>query len=284
VKPIKMFGLAVLTALMAMAFVGAGSAMAESTELCAGDPGTGETATCPPGEAVLSFHKVSVGKAQLLASPEVQCNVLFESTKVGAAGAPQVIEGHFTYTNCGCTVKEKSGTTAKINVLREGHETASVTGEAEIIVACFGIECTYKGTGLKGTGKGPLLSTEANGEINLLEQEVTGKGAFCPSKGKLDIKATSLAAAYVGKGGALHYCVEYLKASTGYYLNDTCTTLDPGRSGQFMLVIGPAGLAVNDHVCADIISKTGLYKDSACTSDDAANKSLYEMGLVKTIQ
>jgi hypothetical protein len=236
VKPIKMFGLAALAALMAMAFVGASSAMAESTALCTADPGTGASPVCPAGKGTTSVHETSVGKAKLLASPEVQCNVLFESTKVGAKGAPQVLEGHFTYTNCGCTVKEKAGTTAKINILREGHETASVTGEAEIIVTCFGIECTYKGTGLKGTAKGPLLSTEANGEVNLSEQEVTGKGAFCPSKGKLDIKTTPLAAAYIAS--SLMLCVA---SATGLFKssgsgNGECTEQLAGLTGAFELV------------------------------------------------
>jgi hypothetical protein len=190
-KSIKMVSIAALV-LMAMAFGGASSVMAESTQLCSSDPGAG---SC--GSAVTSVHGVSVGKIKLLASPEVQCDALFSSTSVGALGAPQVIEGHFTFTNCGCTVKEKAGTTAKINVLKEGHETASVTGEAEIIVTCFGIECTYKGTGLKATAKGPLLSTEANGEVNLSEQEVSGKGTFCPSHAKIDAKGTPLAATYI---------------------------------------------------------------------------------------
>jgi hypothetical protein len=198
VKPIKMFGLAVLAALMAMAFVGAGSAMAETTALCTEDLGTEFSQTCGSA-AVTSVHETSVGKAKLLASPEVQCDVLFSSTAVGAEGSPQTIEGHFSYTNCGCTVKEVAGTTAKIEVLKEGHETAKVTGEAEINVNCFGISCTYNGEGLKGTAKGPLLSTQTNGEVTLSEQEVTGSGFFCPSKGKLDITTTALSATYIAK-------------------------------------------------------------------------------------
>jgi hypothetical protein len=198
-KPIKMFGLVAVAALVAMAFIGTGLAMAEETQLCSVDAGTGSPAGCTAGEAITSIHEVSVGKAKLLASPEIQCNVLFESTSVGALGAPQVIEGHFTYTNCGCAIKEEAGTTARIEVLKEGHETAKVTGEAKIVVNCFGIECTYKGTGLVGTAKGPLLSSEANpnGEVTISKQEVKGSGAFCPSEAKLDITTTPLAATYI---------------------------------------------------------------------------------------
>src|ERR1051326_4219472 len=191
-----MFGLAALAALMAMAFVGASSAMAEETQLCRVDPGTGSPRACPAGEAVTSVHETSVGKAKLLASPRVECNVLFSSTSVGALAKPQVIEGHFTYTNCGCTVREVAGTTARITVLKEGHETGRVTGEAEISVNCFGIVCTYNGEGLEGTAKGPLLSAQVpdNGEVSLQEQVVTGSGSFCPSEGKLDIVTTPLTA------------------------------------------------------------------------------------------
>src|SRR5262249_22248767 len=149
---------------------------------------------------------VSIGKAKLLSSIKVECDVLFSSTSVGALAAPQVIKGHFTYTNCGCTVEEVSGTTAKIEVLREGHETASVKGSGKVIVNCFGIECTYVATGLKGTAKGPLLSTEANGEISISEQVLTGSGIFCPSEGKLDIKTTPLSAAYFSGGGGRMLC------------------------------------------------------------------------------
>jgi hypothetical protein len=150
---------------------------------------------------VTSVHETSIGKAKLLASPEVQCDVLFSSTSVGALGAPQIVEGHFTYTNCGCPVKEVAGTTASIEVLKEGHETAKVTGEAEINVNCFGISCTYNGEGLKGTAKGPLLSVETrpNGEVSLSEQEVAGGGFFCPSKAKLDITTTPLSATYIAR-------------------------------------------------------------------------------------
>ncbi len=56
-KLIKMFGLAVLAALMAMAFVGTGSAMAESTSLCTEDPGEGKA--CPEGKSLTHLHETT---------------------------------------------------------------------------------------------------------------------------------------------------------------------------------------------------------------------------------
>jgi hypothetical protein len=192
----RIFMLAALAATAATMFAGPTVAAAEETTLCTTDVGTN---VC--GSPTASIHETSVGKAKLLASPEVQCDVLFSSTSVGATGSPQIIEGHFTYTNCGCNVKEVAGTTAILEVLKEGHETAKVTGEAEINVNCFGIVCIYNGEGLIATVKGPLLSTEANGESVISEQVLSGGGFFCPSAGKLDIKLTPLAAVYIAKKG-----------------------------------------------------------------------------------
>jgi hypothetical protein len=155
VKPIKMFGLAALAALMAMAFVGAGSAMAEETQLCKVDPGTTSPLKCPAGEATTEVHETSVTKAVLVTSVvTVECDVLFQSTSVGALAKPQIVTGNFTYTNCGnCTVTEKSGTSSEIKVLKLGHELSDVTGEGEVRVVCSGfIDCTYKGEGLLGHG------------------------------------------------------------------------------------------------------------------------------------
>src|ERR1051326_6518672 len=163
--------LAALAATAATILAGPTIAAAEQTTLCQED-----AAEC--AKPTTSVHLTSVGKAKLLASPRVECNVLFSSTSVGSSGSPQIIKGHYTYTNCGCTVREVVGTTAIVEVLKEGHETAKVIGEGEVEVNCFGISCTYNGEGLEATAKGPLLSTEANGEINLSEQVVSGEGSF----------------------------------------------------------------------------------------------------------
>ncbi|MFL5900699.1 MAG: hypothetical protein ACJ75S_05820 [Solirubrobacterales bacterium] len=197
-KAIKTIGLAALTALMAMAFLGASSAMAENTQLC-------QTKPNPCVVPVTSMLEESVGKAKLLTSfGTTECNVLFSTSSVGALGAPQKIVGTFTYINCelvkgACTVVEENGT-AVLEVLREGHEKAKVTYKFLIHVVCGKIlDCSYTGTNLVGTATGPELSTQPNGEVALLGQEMTKEagGFLCPKSTKLDITTTPSSAIYI---------------------------------------------------------------------------------------
>ena len=236
-KAIKMIGLAALTALMAMAFVGATSAMAENTNLCSNDA----TSDCT---AVTHVHEVGVGKAKLLSSVgTTECTVLFLGD-VKSVGSPLIIEGNFTYTSCelggsSCTATEESGP-AEIKVLKEGHEKAKVTGEGLVHLVCSGfIDCSYNGTGLTGTGKGPLLSTQANGEVTLSEQSTTKEtgGFLCPKTAKLDITTTPLSATYTKS----MKCVEGA-AKSGFYLESNNATeckpasKDGTKEGKFELV------------------------------------------------
>jgi hypothetical protein len=193
-KAIKMFGLAALAALMALTFVGASSAMAEKTVLCKED-------ASPCKSVVTHVHETTLSgaKGKLLTSiVNVECDVLFLGDTVGESGNPLVITGTFTYTNCGsCTVEEVGGG-VEIKVLKLGHETADVTGEGEVHVNCSGLNCTYNGEGLLGTGKGPLLSSETNGSVVITEQVAKKvSGLFCPSTSKLDITTTPLSATYI---------------------------------------------------------------------------------------
>jgi hypothetical protein len=274
-KPIKMFGLAAIAALLAMAFVGASSAMAETTGLCSSEIGEG----C---EEITHVHETTLAgaKGKLLTSiVNVECDVLFLGDTT--SGAPLVVEGNFTYTNCGsCTVEEVGGGVI-IEVLKEGHETAKVTGEGEVHVNCSGLNCTYNGEGLVGTGKGPLLSSETNGSVVITEQVAKKvSGLFCPSTSKLDITTTPLEATYIVHG--LHYCVEYKKANTGLYLTGSCTTPHGTYIGKFELVIGPLGWIVNAEKCIRKRALNGLYQDAICSSDSAGSR--YEIGTVKEVQ
>jgi len=270
VKAIKMIGLAALTALMAMAFVGASSAMAESTALCSADE-----SPCKEGNVVAHVHEESVGKAKLLSSVgTTECNVLFlgDAAEAMEEGAALGITGSFTYTNCelggsSCTATEEGGPSS-LQVLRTGHETAKVTGEGLVHLVCSGfIDCSYNGTGLSGTAKGPLLSTQKNGEVTLSEQTTTKEagGFLCPKTAKLDITTTPLTATYVSIPG-FHYCVKYFHATnSGFYLSvnpnmkSECQALDNTRAGRFGLVEATRAFGAGEMICVELISNGGLF-------------------------
>jgi len=195
VKLIKMLGLAATAALMVMAF-GASSAMAESTSLCSSDPGPGAHEVCPAGSLVTHVHEVTSSKAKLLTSfLTVECDVLFlgDVKSANNLGAPLLIVGNFTYTNCGSCEATETSKNAEIEVLKLGHELADITGEGQVHVKCgSSLDCEYKGEGLNGHGLGPLLvetGGNANGEIRLEGQETKkiAGGFLCPKTSKLDI-------------------------------------------------------------------------------------------------
>jgi hypothetical protein len=222
-KPIKMFGLAALAALLAMAFVGASSAMAGSTSLCKADEN--EKKPCAGKNTVLHVHETSVGKAVLLSEETVECDALFlgdtfiwwtekEDGKikylVGVAielGNPLPIVGKFTYSNCtgSCTVKEENGPTV-LEVLRTSDELAKVTtdnlfeGLVHLTCTIFKIDCYYVGGGLQGHALGPLTSSNLNGEVTFPEQIVqpdpNSSNTFCPVEVILDITTTPLSKTY----------------------------------------------------------------------------------------
>ena len=279
-KPIKMFSLPVLAALMAMAFVGAGSAMAESTALCGSDE-----EVC---QAITHVHETSITKGLLLGAVKVECDVLFLGD-VEKTGAPLEILGHFTYTNCktsggtACTVGEVAGTDAKISVLKTAHELSSVTGNGEVTVKCgVLINCTYNGTGLEGHGKGPLLSEKENGEVRLEEQTTNKVKGFCPETAKLDLLTTPLEATYLGPAELL-YCVLYLHNTNGFYAASDCKGT-PVAGNEYDLMGGPAGWTVGLLVCISMWSG-GLWVERVstheCKKDAATLKGgTYEHGTI----
>ncbi len=202
VRTIKMLGLAVMAALMAMALVGASSAMAENTSLCTADENP-----CSAANQVTHVHEStlagSTNRASLLTNlATIRCQVLFLGDVSGSSLAnPLVLSGGFSYSECnfGCTVVEVGGPVT-IKVLKTAAELAAVTGEGEVKIDCtlVGIHCTYNGEGLSGHGLGPLTSTEPNGSTSLSEQPTKKvSGSACPETAKLDIVTTPLTATYI---------------------------------------------------------------------------------------
>jgi hypothetical protein len=272
-----MLGLAALAALMAMAFVGASSAMAEPTALCKED-----VETCPEGSRVTHVHETSVGKGVLLSSvATIECNVEFLGEVISPenTGAPLEISGNFTYPMAGCEtaggtlceVKETS-TSALIEVLKTGHELAEVKGTAEVNAHCGAlINCTYNGAGLTGHGLGPLLSSSLNGNVGILEQTTnkTG-GALCPKTAKLDLTTTPEIHTYITKGAALKMVCIDVGANNGFYLTvnaagTVCETEDATRLGKYELAWVAPGTGRGVHVCAYVGANNGHFLSSNAT-------------------
>jgi len=194
-----MLGLAVLTALIATACLGVTSAAAETTVLC-----TANESPCMGSHIVTHVHETSVSKSKLLTNVgTVECDVLFLADAVKGTSAPLVIEGNFTYSTCkrgteNCTTTEENGP-SELEVLKVGHETASVTNESLIHVKCgLIINCNYIATGLEGTARGPVLSTQEKGDVIFKQKVEKESGTVCPKEAALDsITTTPLIATYI---------------------------------------------------------------------------------------
>jgi len=280
-RTIRLILVAVAAASVLMVLTSPSSAAAEIVSLCKEDPAN----ACPKEKAATHVHLESPTKSKLLTSiGTVECAVLFLGDTSATSGEPLVISGAFTYSKCElagseCAAKEENGP-SEIDVLKEGHETAKVTGKGLVHLECGKtIICSYTGTGLKAEGKGPLLSTQANGEVTLSGQETTkeaGSGYICPKTAKLDLSLEPLEALYIALGVTETHktalctaddsigkaCVEEHKPSTVEF-KDSATEfltslLNTKCEGSFSGNVGAAGEP-------QIVTGTA-YKFSGCTS------------------
>lgn len=161
-----------------------------------------DTASCAGSEHI---HLEWVVKGKHLTSfGTVECKVLFLGDALPGSVDPLIAHGTTTYSNCelgggSCTETEENGP-GEIKIKKEGHETGKVTYESLAHLVCSGfIDCSYNGVGLVGTAKGPLLSTQTNGEVTISEQTLAKEagGFLCPKISKLDITMTPLLPTYL---------------------------------------------------------------------------------------
>jgi hypothetical protein len=201
VRTLKLFGLAALAAVAAMAFVGASSAMASSTLLCNNDEALGSCSS-----ATTHVHAVATDGKLLTSLGTVLCQTALLLADALALGAPQVLHGNLTYSNCelvgagtACEVKEVS-LGILLEVLRTATELGEVKGTGEVSVVCTTvISCTYKGANLVGHALGPLLAGGGTtGDTSYSEATVEKvKGLLCPATSKLDADFVNLTAVYL---------------------------------------------------------------------------------------
>jgi hypothetical protein len=187
---IKMFGLAALAAVAAMAFVGMTTASGEtSTQICSTHTGL----TCGAGNAVTSHHLVlaSGTVGQILAAIDILClGILIEATPLGL-GNPQAIHSlSQTYSGCGtgsghnnCTVSVPAGQQPLLNLLKTGLDQgvlAAVSGQVRLQCPNIGLDCLYDAAGMEFEVEAGHLTANETGVIEL------GGKFLCPDEGVLD--------------------------------------------------------------------------------------------------
>jgi len=198
---VKTFSLAALTAVAAMALVGATSASAEfSTQLCSTHTGL----TCGAGNGVSSHHMVlasgTVGR--LLAAIPVLClSILLEATPLGLGNPQQIHSLNQIWSGCGsgsthnnCTVTIPAGQQPLFDLLKVGLEEgvlAAVNGQLRTVCSNIGIDCLYDVEGMEfEVGGGHLTANET------VVNELGGK-FFCPQEGVVDGLFETLGDVYV---------------------------------------------------------------------------------------
>jgi hypothetical protein len=207
-----MFGLAAIAAVAAMAFVGASSAMAESTLLC-----TTDTPALAPSAAECTqpteLHYLSVDAAGnpakiiwLNSLVNVECNalllaILLPGLKTNAPADLHIAAANLQYTNCSpCTVTTEAGGLLLILKLKNsGLELGDVTVDGlKVKVVCLGfIKCVYNSANLVGHFLGPL-ATGGNDHITYTANEVTSEsGGLCPEKALLHALFRDLTKTYI---------------------------------------------------------------------------------------
>ncbi|HEX6752254.1 MAG TPA: hypothetical protein VF093_01515 [Solirubrobacterales bacterium] len=195
---IKMFGLAALAAVAAMAFVGAAPVSATSTQVCNSHTGL----TCGAGQGAGTIHAVLAAGTvlKILALINILClGELWESTALGL-GNPQSI--HFTSkiaTGCGtgsahnnCTLTTQEQPLA--NLLKTGLDEGTLTltsGRLRLQCSNLGLDCVYDAEGMELWGGGTHWTMEETPT-----NELGGK-FFCPDEGLVDSLMETLTDAHI---------------------------------------------------------------------------------------
>jgi hypothetical protein len=202
VRLIKVFGLAAVAGVAAMAFVGASSAMAlEHTLLCKNH---NSATSC--SEVPTSIHIVASNPTLLSSLGNITCESSLGTGTPGASGAPQVITiTSLTWTNCElggepCTVT--TPTLGAVNVLKTALNLGTLELSKTVIKVVCGsfVSCKYEPNAEQiltvegalhnvGTGHGMVT---ANG----LDVHKVGSG-FCPSSAEWDALYEPLEHVYI---------------------------------------------------------------------------------------
>jgi hypothetical protein len=191
VRLIKMFGLAAIAAVVAMAFIGASSASATYTALCKEHVALG----CPDGQVYTGHVEATSNHAELLASGlNILCkksHVLGEALGLASDTADnKSLIIHVSLLGFGeCTdtveVLDQVGTLLVLKTaLNLGTGTAS---GFVVLVEKFGLHCLYGGI---ATGAHALGGNPATIVATKIELEKKSLDFFCPSEASWDATYT----------------------------------------------------------------------------------------------
>ncbi len=195
---VKMFTLTALAAVTTMAFVGAMSASAGSTQFCK----VHTSLVCPAGQARTALHEVLAAGTvvTLLGVPTILClGLLIESTALGL-GSPQSIHDlSYSFTGCGTSSAHNNATVTVLelplsNLLKTGLDEGVLTatnGRMRIQASGFGVDCIYDMEGLEFAVGAQHFTAE--------ETPVTELGGkfICPNEGQVHGVLVALEPTYV---------------------------------------------------------------------------------------
>ena len=175
-KQLKMLGLAVVAAAALTAFVGAGTASAETT-LCEGAGGSG----CLAAGATIKAKLKSGTEAKLTGSFPVNCTGSSIEDKIGTATTPSgsVEAKNLTWSGCNAeTVSTVTGGTMQIHHDVNNNGTLTIKGFV-VHIKKFGFDCYYGGeiTGTLTAGTPAIIDITTN----VTRSDVHPSDAFgCP--------------------------------------------------------------------------------------------------------
>lgn len=197
-----MVGLAAMSAIAAMAFLGTAAASASTTDLalCATD---GLTCSSP----ITHVHETDSAVKILNSITTITCSTLFLGDVLTSGGLaksskPLVLSGKFSYSGCKtssgalCEKVEEALGPASFEIAKTAAEEGKVTISFFLEVQCLGIDCIFSNESLVGKAYGALYK-EPNGETVSEENALQMLGPFCPTVAKLDMLLKPLSATYI---------------------------------------------------------------------------------------
>jgi hypothetical protein len=178
----KMFGLAALAAVSAMAFMGVSSASATNTVLCTKHL----SLTCAVGDQYTGHVEAVASGALLTASfAHVECETSsILGTALGLANPLVIHTSELSFEGCGEDTVDVVDESGLILILKTALNKG--TGSAhgfKVLVESSGLHCEYGGVISEGlTGEGSTKSSLAQVVANEAELTKVGGNFFCPSK------------------------------------------------------------------------------------------------------